>query len=353
MQISSQILFACSLLFCYLFLPLLERPTHWHRNKTAVQNRNSSSNEKKYPQQLAKRSLLMAATRFSFHKKTTRASQQSKRESVSPIGNLTNARKTSASSMSPIRTKDITEIRSEGKRTLNDETKTSFSFAPSFVPTKSSALSQDSIGDDSGDDSRVITAQIHHSLTPPRRRRKAANGEWVRRFISLQNTLNNDAVRLQNKAFARQRMLLDVSDPRKRVKTFIDVTILGQYVGPWINVPEDMKITVLGYAHCHKKRKSLTDKHIARQPRTKEETTIVSQDFFAYFTFTLATARRIELQQGCKLRIYNAIILPSRLPTALDALPPSLSTEIGVDGTLRCENTVICTQLCERIASFD
>jgi hypothetical protein len=163
-------------------------------------------------------------------------------------------------------------------------------------------------------------------------------------------------------------MLLDVSDPRKRAKTYTDVTILGQYGGPWMNVPEDTKITVLGYAHRHIQQcideshhRSNTALHLQHQKQ--EDTKTISNDFFAWFTFTLATARRIELQQGCKLRIYNAIILPCRLPVVLD-IPPSsaffLENNIEIDSTSSgtttarcCERTVICTHLCERILSFN
>ena len=318
-------------------------------------------------QQLAKKSALAAATRFSFNKPPIRTSKKIKSDHVrhvensghdSNVGNIT-----SNLDCSPIKKKEEEEIHLEKEKSISEATKSSFSFAPSFVTTKSSAFSQDSIGDDSGDDCRVVTSPINHSFasTPPfrkRRRSKAATGEWGRRLVSLRNSLSNDSVRLQNKAFARQRILLDVSDPRKRAKTCIDVTILGQYIGPWINVPEDTKVTVLGYVHYHTQRiiKNCTDKdrHFAchQQTQKPEDTKTVSKDILAWFTFTLATARRIELQQGCKLRIYNAIILPCRLPMVLDAPPTSiLPPECGIEMTGRviCEKTVICTQLCERL----
>lgn len=274
----------------------------------------------------------------------------------------------SYSNPSSIKKNDSAETPSEKTpRSSIKATKFSFSFAPSFVPTKCSALSEDAIGDDSGDECGVINTPTNFSFasTPPfkrRRRSKAANGEWVRRLVSLRNTQSNDSVRLQNKAFARQRrMLLDVSDPRKRAKTYTDVTILGQYSGPWINVPEDTKITVLGYAHRHIQRCIDKNHHSntrQQQNQKQEETKTVSKDFFAWFTFTLATVRRIELQQGCKLRIYNAIILPCRLPVALDIPPISaffLENNIETDNTTTasCERTVICTHLCERILSFN
>jgi len=347
------------------------RPTHWNRSATkAAPKRNASSKEKIVSQQLAKKSSLMAATRFSFHKISNRASKPSRKRCASPkedsVDSSYAARNNKSADLSPIRTKSTTDARSQSKMSsTNEAPKSSFSFAPSFVAKKSSALSQDSIGEDSGDDCRIVPASNRQSLTPPpfkRRRRSKSNGEWVRRFLSLQNTQNNDAVRLQNRSFSK--VLLDLSDPRKRAKTSMDVTILGQYIGPWINVPEDKKLTVLGYVHRHTKRKTcraVKNRHIPgqqqQQPTQKEdEATSVSQNFFAWFTFTLSTARRIELQQGCKLRIFNPIVLPCRVPLKLEAPRKSMfateDDEMEIHDTVCCDKTVICTQLCEKIASF-
>ena len=324
-----------------------------------MQKRDSSSTARKPLRQLAKSSALMAATRFSFQK----PSQQLKNDTIRHVEKPTfhRSKKIRNSDRSPMERNDGDDTSPVRKTPPSETTKSSFSFAPSFVQTKSSALSQDSIGDDSGDDSRVVTTPVNHfALTPPlqrRRRSKAATGEWVRRLISLQNALSNDSVRLQNKAFSRHRMLLDASDPRKRAKTFTDVTVLGQYVGPWVNVPEDLKITVLGFVHCHTQQTENNRRMTPQQQAQKQkDTKTVSKDFFAWFTFTLATARRIELQKGCKLRIYNAIILPCRSPIELDAPPTSLvslENGYGLSGTVRCEKTVICTNLCERIDSLN
>ena len=67
---------------------------------------------------------------------------------------------------------------------------------------------------------------------------------------------------------------------------------------------------------------------------------------------TLATARRIELHPGCSLRIYNAIILPSRLPTAFD-FPPSSKHSADNKSSGSCDKNIICTNLCERISSLN
>jgi hypothetical protein len=334
---------------------------------SSVQKKRSDTKGTKPSKELAKTTALAAATRFPF-KMPRRTPKSAKSNSKSPVENVrrstvvvNNNHKIS----NPIfMQKNIAaNTPSDKRRTPNEAFNPSFSFAPSFVPTKSAALSDDAIGEDSGDECRVVTTPIDASstsLSPFKRRRrsKAAAGEWVRRLVSLRNTHSSDSVRLQNKAFARQRMLLDVSDPRKRAKTYTDVTIWGQYLGPWINVPEDMKITVLGYAHRHIQRLQNSidsDQHNVRQQqkRKKDNSKLVSEHFFAWFTFTLATARRVELQRGCKLRIYNAIILPCRLPVELNIAPGSIShveNNARTKYTSTCENTVICTHLCERIA---
>ena len=257
--------------------------------------------------------------------------------------------------------------------------KISFSFAPSFVPTKSiasmSVSLDDAVGDDSGDESRFVTstrvaptstAINQYVNTPPHakwRRAKTVTGEWARRLIALRNSRSNDSLRLQNKSFARQR-IFDWNDPRKRAKTYTDVTIMGQYNGPWVNLPEDTKITVLGYIHRHVQRSSNSfnghNRHAhdhrhaqQQQQQYQEHETIISEDFFAWLTFTLATARNINLQRACKLRIYNAVILPCRFPVTLDLPPKSfcnLRKKSNSSGSknIFCENIVICTHLCER-----
>jgi hypothetical protein len=327
------------------------------------------SKGKKSLHQLAKPSALAAATRTPF-KLTKTIGKEKKKNAVSNIHSNNNA----PSSKNEI---DVTTTENNNTtRSPDGEMKiSSFSFAPSFVPTKSIAsvaasLIDDTVGDDSGDECRLVTSNrlvltgtnTSNILSPPyakrRRSNKTVTGEWGRRLIALRNSRANDSVRLQNQAFARRRMF-DVNDPRKRAKTFTDVTIMGSYNGPWINRPEDMKITILGYVHRHiqknnnsytKGNNQLHDQchhHHQQQLLQQEADNIFSQDYFAWFTFTLATARCINLERACKLRIYNAIILRCRMPTRLD-LPPKSFGGSNSKNIIRCEKIVICTHLCER-----
>lgn len=337
------------------------RPTRWYRDTRSVQNRSYTSTKVKSSQQLSTSSGLVAATRYSSKKTIGIRKQERKKEIPERVRHgaihVNNSRYSNPCS---IVKNDVAETPSDKTKPPSEATKISFSFAPLFVPSKCTPASDDAIGDDSGDESRVITTTRNTSFlsSPPfkrRRQTKTKIGKWAMRLVTLRNANINDSVRLQNKAFPMQRMLLDVTDPRRRAKTYTDVTILGQYSGPWINVPEDTKITLLGYTHRHVQR---IEHWNARKQRKDKHTDVstVTADFFAWFTFSLLTARCIDLEQGCKLRIYNAIILPCRLPVALDistTLISILRSNTKTNVTTRCEKCVICTHMCERINSFN
>jgi len=340
------------------------RPTHW-----GDQNRRMISKSKKSLHQLAKPSALAAATRTPFT--VTKANR--KKKNVVSNGEKD---KSDNSAINKNSYSNNTSSSKSGTDVTNGEVKkSSFSFAPSFVPKKSIAsiaasLNNEAVGDDSGDECRTVTskrlAHVNTNINPfvntspyaKRRRAKPVTGEWGRRLILIRNSRSNDSVRLRNQAFARRRMY-DLNDPRKRAKTFTDVTIMGSYNGPWINLPEDMKITVLGYMHRHIQRNKSSTKgtnHPQDQKHRQETKNIISQDCFAWFTFTLATARCINLERACKLRIYNAVVLPCRMPMTLDLPPTSFDFLPGNSGgsdsgnkNIRCEKIVICTHLCERI----
>ena len=300
--------------------------------------------------QLAKPSALAAATRSPFmitktcdkknNKEETYNGKTEKSANITTVA--TNKKKERSTSTEP---SPRTEI------DVKDETTKSFSFAPSFVPIKSIAsivdsFNEDAVGDDSGDDCRVvISRRIYHdtiknnkfAVSPShtkRKRGKVITGEWGRKLIALRNSRSNDSIRLQNQAFAR-RKVYDMNDPRKRAKTLTDVTILSSYKGPFINVPEEMKITVLGYIHRH------------IHTRNKNATTKDLQGCLAWFTFTLSTARSINLELACKLRIYNSVILPCSMPITLD-LPQNCFLGVRETDNVRCDKIVVCTQLCER-----
>lgn len=237
--------------------------------------------------------------------------------------------------------------------------KLSITFAPSFVPARASnMLSLDGLVVDRGDvdDHGRVVSSLNHRVnseysSPPhhltgRRRAKAANGAMGRRLNSIRNSRCNDAFRLQNEAFAR-RNVFDVNDPRKGANSYADVTLVGKYDGPWTNLPEDFKITLLGYVHRHLEKKA------GLQRRRPEN--FLCHGAFAWFTFTFATARTVDLRQSHHLRIYNPVILPCHA-AAVSNLPRSF---FGTDGynenvniSGRCAQLVICTHLCERLDSI-
>mmetsp|Transcript_3135 Transcript_3135/g.8492 ORF Transcript_3135/g.8492 Transcript_3135/m.8492 type:complete len:271 (+) Transcript_3135:717-1529(+) len=254
----------------------------------------------------------------------------------------------------------VEEAPSVEEKLFCEEKKSSFSFAPSFVSKKTACIEDDDIGDESEDDCRFITASTANSCASTsqfkkRIRSKATTGELAQKLVFLRSIRSKKSMFLQNKTFARQKTFFDITNPRKSTRTRTDVTILGQYRGPWINAPENMKITVLGYAHYHIK-KNRKHRVIALQEHEEdqEDKSTVSSDFFAWITFTLATARRIEVKKGCKFRIYDATVLPSREVLTLD-IPSStlcfLRNQKEDTGTKRvlCEHTVICTDVCEKL----
>jgi hypothetical protein len=250
----------------------------------------------------------------------------------------------------------------------------SFSFVPLFVPSRTSnLLHDDGLVEDEGD---ILTSPTggrgggvkassnsggnidYHSPQHPnmgrRRRSKAGNnnGPMVRRLTSIRTMRGNDSLRLYNEAFARSRTVVDANDPRKRANTYADVTLLGRYNGPWADLPEDYKITLLGYAHRHVPKKKTTGWHY--QPQ-RLPVTFLSEGTYSWFTFTLTTARNVNLQQSCCLRIYNPVILPCpSIKVSNIQWPPSgVDSNNGnaiVDGY--CSTHVICTHLCERLDSI-
>lgn len=237
----------------------------------------------------------------------------------------------------------------------------SFSFAPLFVPSRPSNLfSVDGLVEDERDvvncpaiggavssANSGVNFDYHSSPNPNmgrRRRSKACNGPWVRRLTSLQTMRGNDSFRLQNEVFAR-RTVVDVNDPRKRANTYVDVTLVGQYDGPWVDLPEDYKITLLGYAHRHVQKKKTGMQQ--RQP-----VTFLSEGTLSWFTFTLTTARNVSLHQSRFLRIYNPVILPCPSTKVLNIPWPHSRVDGNVNLDGYCATHVICTHLCERLDSI-
>jgi hypothetical protein len=110
----------------------------------------------------------------------------------------------------------------------------------------------------------------------------------------------------------------------------MDVSIVGNPV-PW---DENERVTVLGFIHANEKL-----------PSSDIDAGLVGTQInacFAWLSFTYETAREQKLCQGSRLRIYNAISVPAKAPIQVGGLGEE---HVVQDRT--CNQTVICTQLCE------
>jgi hypothetical protein len=245
--------------------------------------------------------------------------------------------------------------------------KRSISFAPSFVPTAKSKkdIMMDSLVEDTNDDfgDRVlfrgqnvtdrttVTDSVGLQSQSPqpamkRRRTRIAAGKWGKRLIAIRNARNSYAFRLQHQGFARTSSF-DINNPRKRAKSRMDVTIMGHYDGPWMNLPEEFPITVLGYVHNLIEHQDQNPDNKGNRNEKGPKGKIVREGIFAWFTFKLCTARIIGLERGCRLKIYNSVIMPCRQVIDVD-LPESLSG-LYLERDSRCRDIVICTDMSERI----
>ena len=102
---------------------------------------------------------------------------------------------------------------------------------------------------------------------------------------------------------------------------------MGNCSHPWIGGAEDSQISVLAYVHCHTPR--------------KEPDYNLDDNELAWVTFTIATARSVNLQKGKQIRLYNAIMIPSGVSTTINGLTiESLKSNI-------CQRILISTWLCE------
>jgi hypothetical protein len=325
-----------------------KRPTSWCRKSTASPARLTSTIKKSQP--LAELSELAAATRKPLRLNKfppTCGSNEKVNKDVK------NAPVVSA------HTETIYSSEFSPKPRENHMGK--LSFAPSFVPKSKivSIATVDAVVEDlRGEGGHLVRIPDRTSMSGSapnffaspqpvmkRRRMNKVTGKWVQRLVALRNCRNTDVLRLQNQAFARHSGM-NLNNPRKRAKAMMDVTIVGQYNGPWVNLPEDFPITVLGYLHRHVQL--LKNSHSSAAPMEKERT--AQKDVFAWFTFRLSTARMMSLERGCRMKIYNAVVLPS--PTAVELAIPSSIPHLRDGISHYCRTIVICTDLCERSDSM-
>lgn len=210
-------------------------------------------------------------------------------------------------------------------------------FAPAFMAGKSRVRhsKDDQVVEDNSSQEResVFISPNNSNFTspPPKTRRRNSRGgsnlgSWGRKLGTIQSSRSSDALRIQNQAFCRQATF-DINGPRKRAKSHTDITILGNCSRHWMKGTEDSQFSVLAYVHCHTPR--------------KEPGYNLHDNELAWVTFTIATARSVNLQRGKQIRLYNAVMIPSGVCTTINGLTiESLKSNI-------CQRILISTWLCE------
>jgi hypothetical protein len=175
----------------------------------------------------------------------------------------------------------------------------------------------------------------------PKRKRKQQSGKklkagpLMKRLRSLRSAVNGDTIRFQSGMYpfaqsANKRF--DLSDPRNRAASYVDVSIVGEPV-PW---DEHDRITALGFIHKSAKvtTKGSTSDFAGR---------LIGGSRFAWISFTYETAREQNVRKGSKLRIYNTVSIPSS--STIQVRGFSVENDATIEQ--RCEHTILCTQLCE------
>ena len=176
-----------------------------------------------------------------------------------------------------------------------------------------------------------------------KRRSHTKMGPLSHRFANMMKVRSNDLVRLQSPAFSRHNSL-DLNNPRKRARSYTDITILGggSDTGGGGSGKDDgtKKRIVLAYAH----------RHVLREQNSytiSENLTTEKEQLLVWACFDLSTVRAIggggsSLRNGTHLRLYNAKFIPTQQGVRID--PNCISPPIP--DTL-CRYYVVCTSLSE------
>jgi len=193
------------------------------------------------------------------------------------------------------------------------------------------------------------------SSTPPRRKHRSSSnknhGPWVKRLGTIKSKQAADALKLQHTGMNRHGLsFFDLNDPRRKAKTYTDVSILEQHDCYGVALPtcwswdvnnnnnntssygdqshDGALLTVLCYIHNH-----------GPINRGTPVSTKISK-VYAWISLTRMTARNIGLQKGLELRLYDVILLPIRQGHASSHHPTTNNPQ--------CRFILIRTQLCER-----
>lgn len=275
---------------------------------------------------------------------------------------LQKTRPTSSSFSQPNRCSSLSSLTTQTPAKVSTE----ISFAPPFIHSRMTRNAEDAVEEGQASQSRNGQAAIQPYQTPrilqrfnevstaaysagsgntpnsgnQRWKRKATKklkaGPLMKRLRAIRSAIDGDKVRFQSGMYpfsqsANRRF--DLSDPRNRASSYMDVTIVGDPV-PWV---ENERVTVLGFIHVIERlsKRSTNDDDIRDLGLTRSSC-------FAWLCFTYETAREQKLHKGSLLRIYNAICVPARTSIVLDGLV----TEHAVKDRC-CDQLILSTELCE------
>jgi hypothetical protein len=356
------------LLIDYSYRFVILRPTHWQRTSATNGMRGRSSKALlAQSQPMSRMKILKAATLQSMHSTSTSQPSSSRfKAGTAP------------------RSKDLAAILRKEKNLANikpnSETITAerlrkMTFHPQTMPKPRAApevlTSQIEQDDDNrnaatNNSSSVVAIDRPSFSSPTTSRRHRASkshgnssksGPWTKRLAALKSNQTNDAMKLQHPGMNRHGVSFDLNDPRKKAKSYTDVTVLSDHdessqqgVKPksWslstnatgASSGDGSLLTVLGHIHRH--APIINHRCTESLPTSTGDTTLSEQGSFAWISFTRTTARNVGLRKGMALRLYDAVLLPVHRMVG-----PEQGESRDDRGTMECRFLVICTQLCE------
>jgi hypothetical protein len=208
---------------------------------------------------------------------------------------------------------------------------TTLSFTPAFLSSRipKTVPEEDQVeGNESFSDALLTLSPRLGSpagmYSPPSRKtakgKTSKAGPLSRRLKVIRDAAKGDSVRFQCGQYPfSAKAVFDMSDPRNRAKSYMDVTVMGNSCS-WAK--DSQQLTFLAFIHTH-------------EPTTQAAAgndTFDSKKCLAWLCCSFETARGQGLRIGSELRIYNAVAIP--IANKSDSKDP-------------VDFIVLCTQLCE------
>lgn len=186
---------------------------------------------------------------------------------------------------------------------------------------------------------------------------------FLQRWKMIRNTIQGDMVRLSSGQYPLLRSsrqsntsstLVDRNDPRNRAQTVVDVTILLLESTNPKNKDDHLDhnhhlVTYPCYVHNWTNRNTTT-MTTNETVSTTTTTTTVPTATYCWIVWTRDTIESQNIRPGSQLRIYNAIYIPTPVPTNQNHPCTSSVDESGDTSSESHHHPagyIVCTQLCE------